>query len=239
MQLHLVESFHETCFLHRELKPDNIVIGNGAEADRIFLIDLELAAKYRNPQTHEHTPFTMYVNFVGNPVFASNNKIQGTKSGRRDDLYSIGLMLIYFMRGCLPWSEVSRTPRRSAFDIVKEMKLTLPCALLVKGLPKPVGSLMEHALALGFDARPDYDGLRQQFQDWSAYFGKHTVCASQSMTLFSTCGLLCFLTLHASSVHTSCSSVQAASKELRCSGRSLCSHCRQRCAYGAVPASIP
>ena len=177
MQLHLVESFHETGFLHRELKPDNIIIGNGAEADQLFLLDLELVAKYRSPQTQEHIPFRSNVSWIGNPTFASNNKILGMKSSRRDDLYSIGLMLIYFMRGCLPWSEVSRTPRRSANDVVKEMKPKYPTALLVKGLPKPVESLMEHALALAFDARPDYDGLRQHFQKWSAHFGKHSVKA--------------------------------------------------------------
>ena len=169
-----MEEFHETCFVHRELKPDNLVVGIGPEADTLFLIDLELAAKYHNPHTHEHIPFSQYVRFVGNPTFASKNKLLGHKVSRRDDLYSIALMIVYFMRGALPWSGITGRPGRrgSLFDAVKDLKLQCSSELLTKGLPLPVRSLMTHAEGLPFEARPDYEGMRQLFQQFSAHMGK-------------------------------------------------------------------
>ncbi|KAL3144511.1 hypothetical protein ABBQ32_004247 [Trebouxia sp. C0010 RCD-2024] len=169
--LDLVEVFHETCFVHRELKPDKIIIGNDSEADQLFLIDLELAAKYCSPQTQEHVPFSQHVSFVGNPTFASNRKVLGCRVSRRDELYSIALMLIHFMRGCLPWSNIRLKWGRSLVQAIKDVKLHCSTELLTKGLPIPVSRLMEHSLSLPFEARPDYDSMRQLFQQWSAHFG--------------------------------------------------------------------
>ena len=183
LQLHLVEAFHETCFIHRELKPDNIVIGNDSEADQLFLIDLELAAKYCSPQTHEHVAFSQYVCFIGNPIFASNNKVQGWRISRRDDLYSIALMLIYFMRACLPWSDIRPGWGRSLIQAIKDAKLQYSIELLTKGLPFPVRRLMEHSAGLPFEARPDYEGMRQMFQQWSIHFGEDVVCSHYALSL--------------------------------------------------------
>ena len=181
LQLHLVESFHDTGFIHRELKPDNIVVGSGSEADKLFLIDLELAAKYWNSQTHEHMPYSANISFVGNPIFASNNKVLGKKVSRRDDLYSIGLMLVYFLRGSLPWTHIS-VRRGSLIDNIKKVKLQYSVEELTSGLPHPVMSLLGHALAVPFEGRPDYAGMRQLFQQWSAQLGKDSSSATQDLT---------------------------------------------------------
>ena len=171
-----MESFHNTGFIHREIKPDNIVVGIGPEADKIFLIDLELAAKYRDCQTHKHMSYSTNVSFVGNPIFASNNKILGKKVSRRDDLYSIGLMLVYFLRGSLPWSHVLGR-QGSLRDNIKQVKLLCIIEMLTSGLPSPVMSLLGHSLALPFEARPDYEGMRQLFQQWNAQLGEGHISA--------------------------------------------------------------
>ena len=170
--------------MHREIKPDNIVVGKGQEADELFLIDLELAAKYRNSQTHEHISYSTNVSFAGNPIFASNNKLLGKTVSRRDDLYSIGHMLIYFLRGSLPWSHVLRR-RGSLFDNIKQVKLLCIIEVLTSGLPHPVMSLLGHSLALPFEARPDYEGMRQLFQQWGAQLGNY-LCEGPDCIMMST-----------------------------------------------------
>ena len=185
-----MEEFHETCFVHRELKPDNIVVGIGPEADKLFLIDLELAGRYCTPDTHEHIPYRTNISFVGNPIFASNNKLLATKVSRRDDLYSIGLMLVYFMRGTLPWSRLPVRPGKrrrpkSLFDAIRDSKLRCSSEELTRGLPLPVRNSMTYAEGLSFEARPDYEGMRQLFQQFSAHMGKRDVFPAKALLFYS------------------------------------------------------
>ena len=168
LQLTETERFHKCCFAHRELKPDNVLVGLGSEAYKLFLIDLALSRTYKNPNTHEHVPYRECVSFVGNPKFASNNKPTGVALSRRDDLASISLMLVYFVRGSLPCSDIPMSFGRSGdhwFRKVKDCKLRSSPERLCDGLPKPILNLMNHALSLPFAAKPDYETMRQMFQD--------------------------------------------------------------------------
>lgn len=159
-------------------------MGIGPEADKLFLIDLELAAKYCDPHTHEHIPFSTYVSFVGNPIYASKNKILGNKVSRRDDLYSIGL--VYFLRGALPWSSLTGRPGRrgSLFEAVKALKMKCSTESLTKGLPIPVRSLLTHAEGLPFETRPDYEGMRQLFLQFNARMGNGDVFPATALLYY-------------------------------------------------------
>ena len=168
LQITETEHFHECTFVHRELKPDNVVMGDSSEKDKLFLIDLALCRRYKDPNTHEHVPYREYVSFVGNPISASNNKLTGTALSRRDDLASISLMLVYFLKGSLPWSDISMSWGRSIdhwIKRVKDCKLRCSPERLCHGLPKPVLDLMNHAPPLPFAAKPDYKTMRHMFQD--------------------------------------------------------------------------
>ena len=179
LQLTETERFHKCSFVHRELKPDNVLMGLGSEADKLFLIDLALSRKYKDPNTHEHIPYRENVSFVGNPIFTSNNKLTCTALSRRDDLASISLMLVYFLRGSLPWSDVSMSFGRRCINHwiqrVKECKLRSSPEGLCDGLPNPILNLMNHASSLPFAAKPDYESMRQMFQDCFCQQGECSV----------------------------------------------------------------
>ncbi|CAI0419939.1 unnamed protein product [Linum tenue] len=54
-----VEFVHSKSFLHRDLKPDNFLMGLGRRANQVYIIDFGLAKKYRDTSTHQHIPYSL------------------------------------------------------------------------------------------------------------------------------------------------------------------------------------
>jgi serine/threonine protein kinase len=98
-----IELLHRANLLHRDIKPDNFVIGRDDKADEVFIIDFGLAKRYRDPRTHSHIPYRDDKNLTGTARYASINSHLGIESSRRDDLESLCYVLIYFAKGHLPW----------------------------------------------------------------------------------------------------------------------------------------
>uniref|UniRef100_A0A0D9VIH6 non-specific serine/threonine protein kinase n=1 Tax=Leersia perrieri TaxID=77586 RepID=A0A0D9VIH6_9ORYZ len=77
-----VEYMHTRGFLHRDIKPDNFLMGLGRKASQVYVIDYGLAKKYRDLQTHRHIPYRENKNLTGTARYASVNTHLGVDKRR-------------------------------------------------------------------------------------------------------------------------------------------------------------
>uniref|UniRef100_A0A0E0CSW3 non-specific serine/threonine protein kinase n=1 Tax=Oryza meridionalis TaxID=40149 RepID=A0A0E0CSW3_9ORYZ len=129
-----VEYMHQKGFLHRDIKPDNFLMGLGRKANQVYIIDYGLAKKYRDLQTHKHIPYRENKNLTGTARYASVNTHLGVEQSRRDDLESLGYVLMYFLRGSLPWQGLKAGTKKQKYDKISEKKMLTPVERLFRDL---------------------------------------------------------------------------------------------------------
>ena len=110
-----LEQIHKQGFIHRDIKPDNFLVGYGQNKDIIYLVDFGLSKKYIDSHYRNDK------NLVGSLRYASIRNHKGIEQSRRDDLESLGYMIIYFINGCLPWQNVQKKTEK---EIIEERRLS-------------------------------------------------------------------------------------------------------------------
>jgi serine/threonine protein kinase len=97
-----LEWVHRHGIVHRDIKPDNFMMGVGKCAGQLTLIDYGLARSFIDPHTKQHMAMRDGLVFTGTARYGSLNALRGLEQSRRDDLEAIGYVLIYLLKGVLP-----------------------------------------------------------------------------------------------------------------------------------------
>jgi len=161
-----IEYVHAKNFIHRDIKPDNFLIGLGKrKLNQVYIIDFGLAKKYRDPKTHQHIPYVEHKSLTGTARYASINTHLGIEQSRRDDLESLGFVLMYFNRGSLPWQGLKAQTKKEKYNKIAEKKMSTPVEILCKHFPTEFATYLNYCRALRFDDKPDYAYLRRLFRD--------------------------------------------------------------------------
>ncbi|XP_042469170.1 casein kinase 1-like protein 2 isoform X2 [Zingiber officinale] len=156
-----VEYLHSKSFLHRDIKPDNFLMGLGRRANQVYIIDFGLAKKYRDTTTHQHIPYRENKNLTGTARYASINTHLGVEQSRRDDLESLGYVFMYFLRGSLPWQGLKAGNKKQKYERISERKVSTSIEALCRGYPSEFASYFHYCRSLRFDDKPDYAYLKR------------------------------------------------------------------------------
>lgn len=159
-----IEYVHNKNFIHRDIKPDNFLMGSGPHCNKVFMIDFGLAKKYWDNRTRQHILYREDKNLTGTARYASINAHLGIEQSRRDDMESLGYVLMYFNKGSLPWQGLKAANKKQKYERISEKKMSTNHEILCKGYPTEFTMYLNYSRNLRFEERPDYPHLRQLFR---------------------------------------------------------------------------
>jgi len=148
-------------------------MGIGEHDNQVYLIDFGLARRYRDPKTRLHISCKEKHNLRGTAPYASINNHLGVEQSRRDDLESIAYVLIYFLRGSLPWLGAKPTAEKQQQDITLQTKMNTPPDILCSACPTEFSIFLSYVRGLRFGDKPDYGYIRKLFRELFVREGYH------------------------------------------------------------------
>ena len=156
---------HDKHVIHRDVKPDNCVMGREELNENLYLIDFGLAKKYRSSKTLKQNPLTKRKRLTGTARYASIHALEGYEQSRRDDMESVGYMMAYFLRGGLPWQGMKLKSKENKYINILDKKKEISSEQLFKGFPSEFAEILEYTKNLEYTEEPKYQMLRNKLMD--------------------------------------------------------------------------
>ena len=156
--LRRIKTLHENNFIHRDIKPENFTIGLKKMNNTIYMIDYGLTRKYCDSHK-KHIPYKDKKNLTGTALYASIYTHKGIEQSRRDDLESLGYMMVYFCKGELPWMNVQAKNKAGKYKKIMEKKIEMKPEILCAGLPDEFKEYFKYVRELQFTEEPKYEFL--------------------------------------------------------------------------------
>ncbi|KAL1527337.1 hypothetical protein AB1Y20_016007 [Prymnesium parvum] len=209
--LRQLELMHSKGFVHRDIKPNNVMLqmralprlgaartpawaasaepgGMEGEASELpwehpVIIDFGLARAFYT--SAGHAPFRRDEGRAGTARYASIRSNKGYTQSRRDDLEALGYLLVYLAQGSLPWQGVKADARWEKHTRICELKMRTPLSVLCHGMPPCFIMYLQYVRRLTFEEDPDYRYLRSLF-DSPAVLAPAS-CSPRSFHLFAPC----------------------------------------------------
>ena len=160
--LERLEWIHSKNLIYRDIKPENFLLGY-KDPNIIYVVDFGLCKKYRSSKTGKHILPKDTGKFNGTLIYASPNVVKGKESSRRDDLISLGYMLIYLLKRTLPWESNFQNLNKAKYHELIYLKETNGCNKLFENIPNEFTEYINYSRNLKFEEDPNYSYLRSLF----------------------------------------------------------------------------
>jgi len=163
--IELLEKLHRFKYIHRDIKPNNFLISRDLSMEQVYLMDFGLSKKYMIGD--KHIKFTDSKSLIGTIRYASRNIHMGFEPSRRDDLESVGYMLVYFLKGRLPWQGTNKKKGIKGDDYIKhvgDIKIGISLSQLCEKIPECFKDFLFYCRQLRFHEKPDYGYIKQLFR---------------------------------------------------------------------------
>ncbi|CAD5228992.1 unnamed protein product [Bursaphelenchus okinawaensis] len=158
--LHRIRHLHYRGFIHRDIKPENFLMGLNQKETTCYLIDFGLARRYRYRNNEDrklkHIPFKRGRSFIGTAKYASINSHRNVELSRRDDLESLGYVIIEMMNGSLPWKNICRRNQVSKQLTFQRIRVSKEQTNWRDVCP-PMADFIRYCREMSFTEEPDYD----------------------------------------------------------------------------------
>ena len=167
-----IQIVHAAGVIHKDIKPHNFLLGRGKNAHKVYIIDFGLSKKYHSEG--KHIPFRIGRSLIGTARYVGLNVHRGYEASRRDDMESIAYMLIYFLRGRLPWQGIgSSISKQKRNELIHTGKESTSSVTLCEGYPIAFRSYLQYVKSLEFMQDIDYGYCRNLFvEDLHRLYGK-------------------------------------------------------------------
>lgn len=152
--LNIIENVHKRRIIHRDIKPENFLFGRG-EDTRLYLIDFGLAKQYINSDG-EHISYRSDKNLIGTVRYASINSHDNKELSRRDDIESIGYLMLYLIMRKLPWQGITHTSYSCRLNMIRQKKQNIA----LQNIPDPMKTYFNYIGNVRFDEEPNYVYLK-------------------------------------------------------------------------------
>ena len=159
----ILEHIHIKGVIHRDIKPENFVLGkeNERNSKYLYLIDFGFSKFFDKNGLNDIV--TDKKNLIGTPRYASINALRGIEQSMRDDLESVGYILVYLLKGKLPWMGIKCMDKNEKIKKICIRKIETSSSDLCVGLPKEFVEYFDYCNDLEYEQKPDYTFLKNLF----------------------------------------------------------------------------